>query len=265
MRYAARLRGKSETSIAFFYTRYPADTEQVNKPWFAILSIIVFASGAPKARAALPNVGQTRLDVAICPQDFAGLVKTRFGRIPPVLKDLEKAIQDQNLAQQDQNLWHAMTIIDGKAYVEVGYMSSKDPVFLNRLADAVRAGAVAKIDVGFIVGPKVLNWITRIADLAPQNHSMGVTGYFKMSHLIHKRDVQMLDEKLARGEGREIHAALSWDQTQRDRFERSIKRLGLEKACKILWKTDDLKKCHNLRFHLMSSKIDDIVWERDAQ
>lgn len=171
--------------------------------------------------------------------------------LPPSLATLQGTMKHQTTAA------HTLRIKDGRGYLSIGYLDRReDTRFMAAMAQALRDGRIAEIDVGLILGGKVLDLVSKLTDLAPGKTE--ITGTVRV-RLVEK-DVR--DNPFKKGISTEDRADL-YSDIEVQRYEAAVARLKLKEACLKFRGTTDLLKCDELKFRIDTSRPDDIQWEAD--
>lgn len=199
-----------------------ASTYRVSRiGWAARLVFIAFLALNPWSSGA-----------AASPRESSDGCNFDFSHLAPSNPTLDKLFDHLNSRwDEDEVLRHQMSVKGGRAHIEIGFLTNKDPEFLSLFSDAMEDGAIADVQMGSIIGPKALNWMVRMNALAPAKSNVDFHGHFTPARLL-----------------RAIPDELSWSLKDETRLFDAMKELGVEKACLQHWKTKDISKCGELKF-----------------
>jgi hypothetical protein len=151
----------------------------------------------------------------------------------------------QKLRSESSRKGYQVRIEDGKAHIKISYMDNKDTSFI-ALYDAVRAGAVAEIDAGQVIGPKVPAILNRLKSVSPSGQRLVIHGQMTPGDMLY---------------GPEFDPLSSADKAK---FEKALSDLGILKACKDLFNISSLRHCRLMHFRMDSAAEDGIVWQAGA-
>ena len=123
--------------------------------------------------------------------------------------------------------------------------------YLRALYRQVTRGEVDRIEVGAVIGIKALNLLTHVPLRAPVGRTVMVFGHTTVALMMMKR---------AQGE----KYSGEWRLTDEDllEFDRALRILRIEQACRALHGTVDLARCGHMYFSYPVGRIDEIRWSR---
>jgi len=192
--------------------------------------------------------------------DLGSSVGRRSPRGPSTQTDPYLKALDEN---QGGNRYKAR-FQDGKANVKIGYMENTmgkekvapgagpEAAFIY-LHDAVRAGKVAEINAGNVMGPRVLAILNRLKDEVPDGENMIVHGKMEPADLAltfnRQLNLESANPKMA--------AKIKSDKAK---FERALDELGITKACRQFYNAP-VSKCKDLIFQIDSHSPNGIRWQ----
>ena len=171
--------------------------------------------------------------------------------LPTALQNLQQKIQE------DANLIpHELKIRDRRGFLHIGMLKGEDKTIAKALLIAVRAGDIAEIDSGNIIGPKILKLLTGVPRLNPTTNPLRIKGHLDARLILKKmkRPQQQLDEE---GRINVQHFA----ENDIDDFYDSVKALKIEESCAELF-GKSLTQCGDMQFEMDAQNPGGIRWSR---
>lgn len=157
---------------------------------------------------------------------------------------------------------HEITVRGGKGYIKIGYIDYTQREYMLALRDAVRMGAVAEIDTGLVVGPRVFPWLLKFASFAPDNAPVHIKG--QVNPTLIAREIERgtkIKNPSTRGE-----RILAFNEKEVKELEETMSELGIFEACaKHFPSSTGLKACFLLEFKMQSNDplgIEWVKWEK---
>lgn len=187
------------------------------------------------------------------------------------LKDLMNYFEEKAAAQQkrieageipgDQvnKGEHRIKVVKGRAHIKIGYLKKeKDGQFMKLLLRAYKEGAVAEIDAGLILGPKVLNLLNQLRKLTPLNGQLcEFRGGLNAANLL---DEMQLQVQASTAGYRSQTSPKYWRQADIEDFNRALKELHFDEACLKFYQTNAISKCGFLKFKMNNKNPSQVEW-----
>lgn len=223
----------------------PAGSPSKNWTFGKNLAVVIFGLTFGLANTALAD------STAVCRQLFADNSKPDAQRI---LNRIEELGPSSTIAP------HEITIKDGKGYIKIGYLDYTQREYMLALRDAVKMGAIAEIDAGLVVGPKVLPWLLKIADFVPPEQPITITGELNPRILIKQiRDGSQIKNPTTLKE-----RSKAFSEKEIQELSETAETLGINKACLKYYSTSDWLSgdCLLMTFRMKSNDPDAIDWKK---
>jgi hypothetical protein len=167
------------------------------------------------------------LDAAVCNRGFTKLeesIRNKAYKKHPILKLIEKEVKKGRKKNHE-------LVFNGSEFIfKIGFLNREETRLLVLLYKAVEEGAIAKVDAGSVVGPKVLSMInslrTRLKEKGSKLEIYGVFDYDKIVNSANDR-MPFPDQRLKVGQ-----TAYFWSEQEKRDYEKALKDLNVAECRK---------------------------------
>ncbi len=146
----------------------------------------------------------------------------------------------------------------GENTLKIAMLQRRDGDISKAMLGAVKEGSIQKIDAGLIVGPKVLNLLAKLKDIAPKDHPLIVTGSISPTKFSEKMEKYKRVTVLDAGK-KSTQVPDFFTEKDISDYSAAIETLGIDKACAQLGRT--ASNCGELRFTFDARYPQNVVWK----
>lgn len=210
--------------------------------------LILVAKGAASLRyAALAEEiegGEVASAVKPVTAPKPSLVERLRGKIPNYSKASREVreLADDVATRRPSQKPHKIEIgSDGKARVTIGDLTKNDFGFSSKLLQAIKAGQVASIEAGDVIGPQAIKLLESLKKVAPPGRPLIVKGEFRVEQLEENLEMYASNWRDRGWRGPETMSPAEVRQ-----YQQSVRSLGIEAECSRLGFA--LESCGSLHF-----------------
>lgn len=205
---------------------------------FVIILLVSLGSASAGADCFIDELNRKLLNESTAPE-------TKYFNF---LAELEDAIRSTNGD-------HTLDIKDGLGYVKIGRFHRNQGGFSKALLKALKAGAIAEVNAGQVVGPKVLALLWRMKQVLPNSgKQVRFSGLIRMAGVEKNMENQLTGIDV-------FSTAEIWNKQEIEDYKSAIRKLGVKNACRKIYNAT-LKSCGYLRFSFSSGDSDPVTWEQ---
>ena len=214
-------------------------------------SMVLGAGGAARAAGAGLMARMATLEKDLIAADVSSTVRAAAAPTVRVMNAETQALRDYIRMSDDVYL----EFENGQTVLTLNYFHFEDARLLALMNRAVRSGGISKIDAGGVVGPKVLNVLTRMRDLVPPGTSMRIEGTLTPK-TVDKEAFRQIASSRA-GQARDL-PGFRWSDQDVANYQQARRILGIDEACDRLF----VGACGSMRFSLDARHPEATAWTR---
>ena len=180
-----------------------------------------------------------------CGDEFARLQGVVSYSRSQLLEALRREITDAKVS--------SVTLVESGRHtvLKIGYVQNDDRELMKLISLGVRNDAFGEFQIGDIVGPKAVNWMSRLMEMTPKKSPMKFTGKFSPRELI---EAQIEEAELGVVNRVTTSGApdpLYWGAREIKDFQTSFDKLKVREACHRIYGTIELSQCGPLSFTII--------------